>query len=266
MQAQKILFNGFLILSALVLLAVCSWRPARPAARMRKPSAAIAGRVMRTPAAPHAPVAPAHPKAAVSAKVATAEPAPAAPAVSTRRIVVSLEDRRLALLEDGQVRQIYTVAVGKDSTPSPTGTFTIVKRVENPTYYREGKVVPPGPNNPVGDRWMGLSKAGYGIHGTNAPKSIGKAASHGCIRMARPDLEQLFAQVRTGDTVEIVGARNDETVALFGEPAVPANPAAPAAAPTVLAQATPQAAPAANSIAESAASTAVVAAAIPLNR
>ncbi len=124
---------------------------------------------------------------------------------ATRTIVVSLEDRRLALLEDGVVKKVYRVAVGKDATPSPTGTFTIVDRVTNPTYYHAGKVIPPGPGNPVGTRWMGLSEKGYGIHGTNEPRSIGKAASHGCIRMGRRDLQDLFAQVRAGDVVEIVG-------------------------------------------------------------
>jgi hypothetical protein len=156
---------------------------------------------------------------------------------SVRLIVVSLQDRRLALLEDGQVKKVYPVAVGKDSTPSPTGTFTIVNRVTDPTYYHEGKVIPPGPANPVGNRWIGLSQHGYGIHGTNAPHSIGKAASHGCIRMSRRDLEELFAQIRPGDTVEILGDRNQETAALFGTPAAPA--AAPAPTQTVAAQAEP---------------------------
>jgi hypothetical protein len=63
---------------------------------------------------------------------------------------------------------------------------------------------------------MGLSKLGYGIHGTNVPKSIGKAASHGCIRMAKADLEELFEMVQVGDTVELVGQRNQETAQLFG--------------------------------------------------
>lgn len=139
----------------------------------------------------------------------------------TRVIVVSLEDRRLALVEDGAVVKVYRVAVGKDTTPSPAGTFTIVERVENPTYYHEGNVVPPGPGNPVGTRWMGLSQKGYGIHGTNAPRSIGKAASHGCIRMRRKDLEELFAAVRSGDTVEVVGERNEETAEVFGSPMTP---------------------------------------------
>lgn len=134
-----------------------------------------------------------------------------------RTIVVSLEDRKLALVEDGEVKKVYTVAIGKPSTPSPVGTFAIQRRVKNPVYQHEGKVVQPGPGNPVGTRWMGLSIKGYGIHGTNEPKSIGKAASHGCIRMARKDLEEMYEMVRVGDTVELIGQRNQETAQLFGE-------------------------------------------------
>ena len=135
-----------------------------------------------------------------------------------RTIVVSLEDRKLALVEDGEVKKVYTVAVGKPSTPSPVGTFTIQRRVKNPVYQHEGKVVQPGPGNPVGTRWMGLSVKCYGIHGTNEPKSIGKAASHGCIRMARKDLEEMYEMVAVGDTVELIGERNEETAQLFGGP------------------------------------------------
>jgi lipoprotein-anchoring transpeptidase ErfK/SrfK len=151
-----------------------------------------------------------------------------APAPVVKRVlVVSLEDRKLALVEDGQVRKVYTVAVGKASTPSPTGTFTIERRVANPTYSHDGKVVPPGPHNPVGTRWMGLSIHGYGIHGTNEPKSIGKAASHGCIRMARPDLDELYALVSAGDTVELIGQRNEETAQLFAAPVIQPQLTAP---------------------------------------
>jgi lipoprotein-anchoring transpeptidase ErfK/SrfK len=139
----------------------------------------------------------------------------AAPVVK-RVIVVSLEDKKLALVEDGQVKKVYTVAVGKPSTPSPTGTFTIARRVKNPTYSHDGKTVLPGPGNPVGTRWMGLSVKGYGIHGTNEPKSIGKAASHGCIRMGKKDLEEMYEMVGVGDSVELVGERNEETAQLFG--------------------------------------------------
>jgi lipoprotein-anchoring transpeptidase ErfK/SrfK len=157
--------------------------------------------------------------------------------VSQRSIVVSLEDRKLALVEDGQVRKIYKVAVGKPSTPSPTGTFTIERRVANPVYQHDGKTVQPGPGNPVGTRWMGLNIRGYGIHGTNEPKSIGKAASHGCIRMAKADLEELYELVAVGDTVELVGQRNEETAQVFDGVAKPAE------TPTMTAQATASAQP-----------------------
>ena len=120
-----------------------------------------------------------------------------------RLIVVSIPERKLVLMEDGAVKKVYPVAVGKASTPSPSGRFTINARVANPTYSHRGRVVGPGPKNPVGSRWMGLSVKGYGIHGTNELDSIGKAASHGCIRMGKTDLEELFAQVEVGDAVEI---------------------------------------------------------------
>jgi lipoprotein-anchoring transpeptidase ErfK/SrfK len=162
-----------------------------------------------------------------------------------REIIVSLEDRKLALVENGEVKKVYTVAVGKPSTPSPEGTFTIERRVANPTYHHDGKTVLPGPNNPVGTRWMGLSKSGYGIHGTNEPKSIGKAASHGCIRMARADLEEFYAMVAVGDTVRLIGHRDEETAGLFGPNHVPAPAAAAQPTETTRADAAP-AAPAAS--------------------
>jgi lipoprotein-anchoring transpeptidase ErfK/SrfK len=168
-------------------------------------------------------------------QAATAQAAP----VSKRVILVSLEDRKLALVEDGQVKKVYTVAVGKPTTPSPTGTYTIARRVKNPTYSHDGKTVLPGPGNPVGTRWMGLSVKGYGIHGTNEPRSIGKASSHGCIRMARKDLEEMYEMVSVGDTVELVGERNEETAQLFGGEQKPV--VASAQEPVVTASITPAA-------------------------
>src|SRR3954469_20246250 len=106
-----------------------------------------------------------------------------APTQKVRQVLVSIPDRQLALIEDGRVLKIYSVAVGADVSPSPEGDFTVVTRLENPTYYKPGTVIPAGKDNPLGTRWMGLSKKGFGIHGTNLPASIGKAASHGCIRM-----------------------------------------------------------------------------------
>jgi len=144
-------------------------------------------------------------------------------AQAIRVIVVSLQDRKLALVEDGQVKKVYTVAVGKPSTPSPEGTFTIQRRVVNPTYHHGDRTVAPGPMNPVGSRWMGLSKAGYGIHGTNEPHSIGKAASHGCIRMAKADLEEFYELIAVGDQIQIIGQPNEQTARFFTAPSpVPA--------------------------------------------
>jgi lipoprotein-anchoring transpeptidase ErfK/SrfK len=124
-------------------------------------------------------------------------------ATLTRRVVVSLAHRKLAVIENGKPVEIFDVAVGKPSTPSPVGTFTIVNRVSNPTYYHPGKVVPPGPSNPLGTRWIGLSQKGYGIHGTDNPTSIGRAQSHGCIRLRNADVERLFERLRAGDVVEL---------------------------------------------------------------
>jgi lipoprotein-anchoring transpeptidase ErfK/SrfK len=157
-------------------------------------------------------------------------------AASRRLIVVSIPERKLVLMEDGAVKKVYPVAVGKASTPSPAGRYTINARVSNPTYSHHGKVVGPGPKNPVGSRWMGLSVKGYGIHGTNEPGSIGKAASHGCIRMGKADLEELFAQVEVGDAVEIraEGDAVAEPMPTETAASLPAAPVAATAAKTML--------------------------------
>ena len=144
-------------------------------------------------------------------------PATEQPKTLTRFIMISIPDRQLALVDNGQVIKTFPVAVGKESTPSPDGDFTVVNRTENPTYYHKGKVIKPGKSNPLGTRWMGLSHKGYGIHGTNVPSSIGKAASHGCFRMAKKDVEELFKLVRVGDAV-IVRSEHDELVAQVFNP------------------------------------------------
>jgi lipoprotein-anchoring transpeptidase ErfK/SrfK len=135
---------------------------------------------------------------------------------SSRRVVISITDRKLAVVEGDVVTAIFSVAVGADVTPSPTGEFRIVSRVSNPAYYRPGMIIPSGKNNPVGTRWLGLSLKGYGIHGTNIPSSIGRAASHGCIRLRNRDIERLFAMLQIGDRVEILGERDEQTARLFG--------------------------------------------------
>jgi L,D-transpeptidase ErfK/SrfK len=124
-----------------------------------------------------------------------------------RHIVVSIPDHKLALVEGDKVVRVYDVPVGKPSTPSPQGEFRVVSRMPNPTWYGPHVVVPPGKTNPLGTRWMGLSIRGFGIHGTSMPNSIGKSASHGCIRMRNRDVEELFELVPVGTPVELLGNR-----------------------------------------------------------
>jgi len=133
-----------------------------------------------------------------------------------RVVLVSIQDRKLAVIEDGTVIARFSVAVGKSASPSPTGEFQIVTRVSNPSYYRPGTVIASGKDNPLGTRWLGLSQKGYGIHGTNAPRSVGHAASHGCIRLRNRDMERLFAMLRIGDSVEIRGDRDEQVAQVFG--------------------------------------------------
>ena len=155
---------------------------------------------------------------------------------TARRVVVSIPDRKLAVMENDRVLRTFEIAVGAPHSPSPTGVFTVVNHIENPTWYYKGKVVGPGPGNPVGTRWMGLSAPGYGLHGTNVPSSIGKNASHGCIRLRNSDVEQLFKLVAIGDQVELYGDRTPEIAQLFG--------GAPATQTTLVAQTAVTASPA----------------------
>jgi len=159
-----------------------------------------------------------------AAQTPAPSPAPSKPQ-TTRRIVVSIPDRKLALLENDQIVKVYDVAVGAPVSPSPDGEYVIAQRLENPGYYHAGVVVAPGANNPLGPRWIGLNIKGFGIHGTNRPNSIGKNASHGCIRLRNRDIQDLFARVQVGDRVSLIAARTDEVARLFGPASDSTQPA-----------------------------------------
>jgi len=133
-----------------------------------------------------------------------------------RQVIVSIPDCKLVVMQNGAVLRVFQIAAGASTSPSPAGAFVIVNRLTDPTYYHAGVVVPPGKDNPLGPRWVGLNKKGYGIHGTNAPGSIGKAASHGCIRLRNRDIVQFFTMVNIGDTVEIHGERDEQIAEIFG--------------------------------------------------
>lgn len=127
-------------------------------------------------------------------------------------IVIDRSANTLTLYRDGdRFRKRYRVATGQAQYPTPLGAFTIISLQRNPTWtppdspWAEGeKPVPPGPDNPIGTRWMGISSPGVGIHGTPDANSIGYSRSHGCIRMRIPEAEELFERVRYGTPVFIV--------------------------------------------------------------
>ena len=145
---------------------------------------------------------------------ARTKPLPAKVSVDSfaETIVINRSTNRLSLYDTGKLRRIFTVATGQAIYPTPAGVWHIVVKWKNPTWYppvqdawaRGLKPVPPGPNNPLGTRWMGLDAPGVGIHGTDEPASIGYSASHGCIRMQVPDAEWLFDHVEVGTTVYIL--------------------------------------------------------------
>jgi hypothetical protein len=129
-------------------------------------------------------------------------------------IVIRRESKQLRLYVGTTLKRVFRVATGLPSYPTPLGRWTIVNKQRHPWWYppqgsawAAGKQpVPPGPGNPLGTRWMGLSAAQVGIHGTPDPASIGYSASHGCIRMVISQAEWLFERVEVGTTVFIVPA------------------------------------------------------------
>lgn len=118
-------------------------------------------------------------------------------------IVIQKRRNRLTLLADANLLKRYRVATGKEGS-TPAGVFKIVNKLENPTWYRAGAIVPPdSPDNILGSRWLGFDSPGYGIHGTTLPETIGQQASKGCIRMLNEDVEELYDIIPLGTEVEV---------------------------------------------------------------
>lgn len=140
-------------------------------------------------------------------------PGPAVPGV----VVINVPQRMLFYAEDDVVAAM-PVAVGRRTWPTPLGAFTVVNKRTDPTWHvpasileesrRAGRVqppiVPPGPNNPLGRFWLGLSGGGIGIHGTNAPASIYRSTTHGCVRVHPDDIAWLFPRVAESGAVRII--------------------------------------------------------------
>ncbi len=117
-------------------------------------------------------------------------------------IEINLPSGTLSLYKDGNLAKEYPLCLGKQSTPTPAGQYRIIYKAVNPYWLNKGDVVPPGPQNPLGVRWMGITR-GIGIHGNNKPESIGTYASAGCIRMFNRDVVEVYNQVTVNTPVNI---------------------------------------------------------------
>ena len=146
------------------------------------------------------------------------DPRHVVPASLERGVVLNVPQRMLFFFDGNDLLEAFPVAVGRPSWPTPLGDFHVIDRQVDKTWHvplsiqremcREGRPVltevPPGPENPLGRHWLGLSRRGYGIHGTIAPTSIHHFITHGCIRMHPDDVAVLFAALQVGDAVRIV--------------------------------------------------------------
>jgi L,D-transpeptidase ErfK/SrfK len=155
------------------------------------------------------------------------------PASSHNGLVINLPEKKLYHFSNGALLKSYGVAVGKPSTKTPMGNFSIQYKTKAPSWYvpvsiqkemaARGRpvqtVVPPGPGNPLGNWWMAIG-SGIGIHSTNAPASIGYSVSHGCIRMKPASAADLFKKVKVKTAVKIIyqpvkiGVDNEQNVYL----------------------------------------------------
>lgn len=133
------------------------------------------------------------------------------------RIFVNLSKFSLVLDRPGKPQRRWMIASGSYAHPTLPGDYVIVEKVPYPTWLppksdwaKDAKPIPPGPDNPLGTRWIGLNGGALGIHGTNAPWSIGSASSHGCMRMVTAQVEELYELVEVGMPVFVMGGWDDD--------------------------------------------------------
>ncbi len=126
-------------------------------------------------------------------------------------LVLNVPAKKLLLYRDNEAVKEYPVAVGKSLTPTPLGKFKIVRRIYNPAWvnpYRQSKVVAPGQTNPIGQYWLGFAinkkSQEFGFHATSDLSSIGKASTHGCIRLYPEDMKELFNLVKISTLVYVI--------------------------------------------------------------
>jgi L,D-transpeptidase ErfK/SrfK len=128
-------------------------------------------------------------------------------------LVINVPEMRLYyFLKSIRMVRTYPVGIGDQGWFTPEGTGWITEKRKNPTWYipkslqekYQLKTMPPGPENPLGDYWLGMSFSGYGIHGTNFPWAVGRLVTHGCIRLYPEDILKLFPMVPVKTPVELI--------------------------------------------------------------
>lgn len=124
------------------------------------------------------------------------------------RLVLRLNDRRVYVYRGDEAVASYPVAIGRAGWETPKGSYAVMQMIKDPSWRHpwEGYVIPPGPDNPLGNRWIGFWTDGknfIGFHGTPNESLIGQAVSHGCVRMRNQDIQALFAQVEIGTPVVV---------------------------------------------------------------
>jgi L,D-transpeptidase ErfK/SrfK len=147
------------------------------------------------------------PRVAVNAnEVSTAAFPPSETKALATHLVLKLKERKVYVYQDKKVITQFQVAVGKKGWETPTGRFQVKEMLRDPVWKSPwtGQVASPGPNSPLGERWIGFwsdGKNSIGFHGTPAENSLGRAASHGCVRMRNRDVKVLFDLVQVGTPV-----------------------------------------------------------------
>lgn len=131
------------------------------------------------------------------------------PIISITRSVVDLKRRRVDVYQGDRLLGSFAVAVGKVGWETPVGTWTVNNKIVNPgwTNFLTGEVKQPGGSNPMGSRWIGFykdAKGEIGFHGTKDLSSIGKAVSHGCLRMREVDVKKLYELLEVGSIVKVI--------------------------------------------------------------
>ncbi len=140
--------------------------------------------------------------------VPQAAPATQPVKILATRLVLKLKERRVYAYQESKVLASYPVAIGKKGWETPTGSFKVLQLITNPIWKNpwNGRVSPPGPKSPLGDRWIGFWTDGknyIGFHGTPGENVIGQAVSHGCVRMRNKDIKALFELVKMGIPVVV---------------------------------------------------------------